>query len=241
MKLNRKEIMEILQIKNEALKKVIQKDQLMLRLYEKGYKYIDKIKEGRNTYFIVEKFSDEKELYNNIVSNVFNTKEEEKFTDYFVYRISNTNRPMSKQLLSEKADINRKTVGKWDLKMIEHKILNKDGYFYIAMELDKEGNKCYRLTDKFEYNSYVKNSKFVKLRSELMEQWKNNKIDDDMFNVIYDGTTLQAMANEGKFVYRINKFELQKDSELAKEMLKMIINLYNPDIRDYILNFLPVE
>ena len=243
IKVSRDELMQILQVSDSALKQIIKRKCLSDRLFEKGYIFENKIKEGRKSYFILKKYAEDKELLNNIIVNLFNTKEEEKFINYYFYRLFNIRhrKPVSKELLSQKVNVNRKTITKWDDKMLEHKIISKDGYFYISLKLDKEGNKTYNLTDRFEYNAYVKNSKFVKKRKDAMIKWKNNEIDDDTFKIIYDGTTLEALAIEGKFVYKISKYQIEKDSELGKQILRLIVNTYKTNKYDYIISFLPSE
>lgn len=237
-KLSRQELMNILGIKNDALKTIIRKNQLKTRLKEKGYNYVEKIKEGRNTYFIVIKVSDDKELLNNIVVNMFETHEEYKFSEYFMYRITNLKKPLTKKLLAENCDISRKTITKWDGKMIENNMLSKDGYFYVACDIIGENQKEYRLTDKYEYSTFVKNCKFIKMRKDTMLKWKNNEITDEEFQIVYDGTTLQQLANEKKFVYKVSKFSLNKDNVITKEIKNLICNLYDKNILDYNLEFL---
>lgn len=55
MKLSKQQLMDILNVKKEGLKTMERKQQLYIRLEEKGYKLINKIKEGRQVYYIVDK------------------------------------------------------------------------------------------------------------------------------------------------------------------------------------------
>jgi hypothetical protein len=47
IKVTKKQLTDILGVKTQGLKSIEQRQQLHLRLQEKGYKLLDKIKEGR--------------------------------------------------------------------------------------------------------------------------------------------------------------------------------------------------
>ena len=53
IKLTRYELMEILGVKNEGLKTIEKNNKLQERLQDKGYEFVEKIKEGRSNYYIV--------------------------------------------------------------------------------------------------------------------------------------------------------------------------------------------
>lgn len=55
MNIYRKDVLEILQVKNETLKKIIKNGNLNIRLKEKGYSLIGSYKTGRFTTYVVEK------------------------------------------------------------------------------------------------------------------------------------------------------------------------------------------
>ena len=70
----RETILEILGVKNTALKQIIRKKQLETRLKEKGYILIETLKEGRKTIYKLEHFgelSDNKFKLNNAMECIF--------------------------------------------------------------------------------------------------------------------------------------------------------------------------
>ena len=64
---------------------------------------------------------------------------------------------------------------------------------------------------------------------------------DEEFEVVMNGTTKQLEANYGKVVYKVSKYTLGKDSDLTKIILKLIKDVWDKKIFDYILDYLPSE
>lgn len=240
MKYNKQQIMDILQVKKEGLKTIEKKQQLYERLKEKGYVLNKKVKEGRQVYYIIDKDNDYKEILNNISLFMFNTNNDNLFSDYFLLRIFNIEKPITKELIANYCDINRKTVTKLDNKMIEHEILSKDGFFYIACDI-KDNKRSYRITCKEEYNSYMKCNNVVNKRHRIIQKLKNNEIDEESALLMLDALTMYNEAIENKFVYKIHKFMLHKENELYKDIFNLIENTYNAKIKsdEYYLEWLP--
>lgn len=238
MKLSKQQLMDILGVKKAGLKSIENRQQLKERLKEKGYEFKDKIKEGRNIYYIAEQTNTNKEVYNNMVKYIFNTTKEEQFTDYFLYRIMNLHRPITKNIIADKTNLNRKTITKLDNKMTEHNILSKDGYFYVcATYIDNK--PTYTLTCKEEYNSYLKCSRSVKKKQKVLQRFKNGEIDFDMCQLLLDGIILNQKVIENKFVYRVSKFLLIENNDLIKDMFELIEQIYiDKNIIDYCVDWL---
>ena len=112
MKINRNELMDILGIKNSGLKSIINRGQLNDRLTEKGYELIKTIKEGRKTLYEVKEINNSKNIYNGICKEMFKTKKEQEFAEYFFTRILNTSTPITKELISKKVNVNKNTLTK---------------------------------------------------------------------------------------------------------------------------------
>ena len=237
-------ILEILGVTNNTLKQIIRKKQLTERLREKGYILLETFKEGRKTLYRLKEFeglSQNKFQLNNAMECIFNTtKDENKHTDYIIYRYANINRPLSKKHLSEKLGVNEKTIGKWDNHMVEYNLLAKDGYFYVAMDFNENGFE-YRLTNKDEYKSFTLNNLYIKEREKAYEEYDNNKISKVRLDMIIVSTTEQIKANYGKIVYKVSKYTVGKDKDIAKLILKLIKEVYDSNLAEYILDYLPIE
>jgi hypothetical protein len=226
MKINKQQLMDILGVKTDALKQIEKRDTLGLRLDEKGYILVEKTKEGRNNVYEIDKINDTKELLNNITKVMFGTKNDYSFSDYFMYRLFNINKPITKEMLSKWCKVNRKTITRWDEKMLTSNILSKDGYFYIAMDFDINRKPSYRITCKEEYNSYIKCSRFSKKKQEIAQRYKKDEIDYDTMQMLMDSVVAYAQTIEDKFVYRVSKFQLQKNNKLFKDIYNLITDTY---------------
>ena len=244
----RETILEILGVKNTALKHIIARKQLEDRLKEKGYLLLETFKKGRKTLYKLEHYgelSDNKFKLNNAMECIFNTtKDEDKHTDYIMYRCANLYKPLSKKHLAEKLGVNEKTIGKWDKHMIDNELLAKDGYFYVAMDFkDNDGEEIieYRLTDKYEYNTFATNNRYLKVRNNAMDEQSNGRLSYDECALIIKSTEDSLKANYGKIVYRVSKYSVGKSIDLTKLIIRLIRDVWNKKLFDYILDYLPTE
>lgn len=237
LKLTRNEVMDILNVKTSAMKKIEREDKLEARLSDKGYKLIEKKKEGTKNFYVVEKQSNTREIYSNTCEYVFNVKDGEKFAEYFLRRTLNTYRPISKDELSAEIGVSRKTISDWDDKMLELGIITKDGHFYLAVDYDEYDNPHYRVSCEEEYKSYYKCTRAIGKKRELAEKYKKDEIDFETMSLLMDGITINQKAIDGRFVYRLNKYQLAKNSGLLKDVTMMIKEIHiDEDLAKYIFN-----
>ena len=241
-------ILEILGVTNSALKQIIARKQLEQRLKEKGYILLETFKEGRKTLYKIKEFgelSQNKFQLNNAMECIFNTtKNEDKHTDYVMYRYANINKPLSKKHLADKIGVNEKTIGKWDNYMIKNDLLSRDGYFYVAIDY-KEGDngeiKKYRLTDKYEYDTFATNNRYLKVRNNAMDEQSEGRLSHDECALIIKSTEDSLKANYGKIVYKVSKYNVGRSLDLTKLIIKLISEVWSKNLIDYILDYLPTE
>ena len=241
----RETILEILGIKNTALKHIIARKQLEDRLKEKGYVLLENFKKGRKTIYKIEEVSLDKFKLNNAMECIFNTtKDEDKHTDYIMYRCANLYKPLSKKHLAEKLGVNEKTIGKWDKHMVDNELLAKDGYFYVAMDFkDNDGEEIieYRLTDKYEYNTFATNNRYLKIRNNAMDEQSNGRLSYDECALIIKSTEDSLKANYGKIVYKVSKYSVGKSIDLTKLIIRLIRDVWDKKLFDYILDYLTTK
>jgi len=238
MIITKQQLMDILGVKSDTLKQIEKRKTLENRLDEKGYVLINKTKDGRNNIYEVEQLNNSKELLNNITNYMFGTNNDFGFSDYFMYRIMNTEKPITKEMLSKWCKVNRKTISRWDNKMELNNILSKDGYFYIAMDFDKDKKPTYRITCKDEYSSYIKCSRFANKKQEIAQKYKKDEIDYDTMQMLMDSVTTYAQTIENKFVYRVSKFQLKENNKLCVDVCNLIKDTYNINAMDYYIDWL---
>lgn len=220
---DRNKIIDILQISNEALKGIIKRKTLEKRLEEKGYKLIRQIKNGRKIFYELDIINNTKENFNNLTYALFNTKKDNEFGDYLLYRSNNIDLPITNEMLKNFCNVSKTTINKWNKKMIEHGLMSKDGYFYIAKDYNKDGQLIrYRLTDKYEYQSYHKCSKYAKKKNEIGERYKKEEITFDEMEIMLSGINEYAKLTEQKFIYRVNKYNMNLEENI---LLMQLIEL----------------
>ena len=81
MKVDKSKLAEILNVSNRGLRHIIEKEQLTEKLNNKGYSLINKIKEGRKVFYIIEPIENQEliELYDNLCKEVYNTSNKMSF------------------------------------------------------------------------------------------------------------------------------------------------------------------
>lgn len=226
----KEEICEILGIKLDNLRQIESRGKLKERLKDKGYELISKEKNGRSYIYIISQFSETLWLLNNICKYVMDTNQMEEFAKYFLYRTDNVDQPITKELLANLVNVDRHTIGKWDDKMCETEILNKDGWYYVAVDYNENQERKLRLTCEEEYNSYLKASRCVKLSTQVKLRYIAKDISLEEFQLLIEQIASYQTIKERKFVYRVNKYQLEKNSDLFKDILDLINDNY--DIKD---------
>ncbi|WP_297994165.1 hypothetical protein [uncultured Clostridium sp.] len=222
MKVDKEYICNLLNIKLRTLKTIEAENKLNERLEKKGYNFIKKIKEGRKVYYIIEQYDINKEVYSNMIKYVFNTDKKDEFTKYFCLR-TNKDFILSKNELSNKANISRQTVTNWDNKLIDYNIISKDGYFYFY--IDKE-NKTIQACTKEEYDNFWKNTAYIKAFRDLQFKYINGDIDLNQLTLASAeiGASIALVTN--KYYYRIKKYKTNTKNKLYIDINNLIKKLY---------------
>ena len=238
-------ICEILGVTKQALKNIENRKQLKDRLKDKGYEFISKDKIGRSNFYKVKKINNYALVYSSICENLFGTRLYEEFSEYFLYRMLNTNEPLTKEYLSELSNVSRKTIGKWDDKMVENNMLIKDGKWYVAVDYTEENGKkisTYRITDKYEYESYLKNSKIAKSKANAKLKYIRGDINLDEYTLIIEGIARAESFLSEKFVYSISKFKIPTKKKLIDDIYDLIYDLRGGiDDDKYIIRFKDIK
>ena len=102
----------------------------------------------------------------------------------------------------------------------------------FSEDYNDDGTCKKRLTDKYEYLNFVKDSKFAKKKQELITKYKKDELDEEDFWVLYDAVANAEGRLSKKFIYRINKFKLNENNQLYKDTLKLICEVYGVDYHE---------
>lgn len=224
MKVDKEYICNLLNIKQRTLKTIEAENKLNERLEQKGYNLIEKIKEGRKVYYIIEQYNSNKEMYSNMVKYVFNTNKKEEFTKYFCLRTNeNNNFPLSKSDISNKAEVSKRTITTWDNTLIDYNIISKDGYFYFC--IDKE-NRTIKQCIKEEYKSFWRNTAYIKAFKDLQLKYINGTIDLNQLTLASAEIGASVALVTNKYYYRIKKYKTNTENQLYIDTFNLIKNIY---------------
>jgi hypothetical protein len=223
MKLDRKQLAEKLNVKLDGLKTIERRKQLRKRLKDINLKFVKKIKEGKTSYYIIEEIKDSKTkvLVNSICRHVFATNRPKEFSNYFRERTekSKNNIPVSLEQLSQKNNIGISTIYKWDLKLLDKKIISKDGYFYFR--IDKTNYTVEQVTQE-EYKNFWKNKGEFLSKQKIQEKFNEGKLSfQDAMDLVESMAALR-MAIDDKYFFKVKKYKLNEDNLLYSDFLNLI-------------------
>ena len=234
---NNKQLSEILGISEASVRKYISNGEINNKLLKCGYKLIKRFKKGRKFLCEIDEMSENKNTLNGIGKGIFNTNKLNELCDYIMYRDENEDLPISKQYLSEKCNVSRVTVSKWDKIMIENGFMSDDGYFYVVKCLNSDKSlKGYSLTNEEEYKSYISSTYKIRIaKNKLKKKLTENKIDSEEFDMFNDALTESLYnANDNKIVYKINKYNIERNNKLYSEIVNLIEETLNSKMKsDY--------
>lgn len=224
MKLDKKELITLLNIKERTLKKYINNNTLKEKLIEQGYILKDTIKEGRKKYYIIEQVG-EKGVYNNMCKYVYNTNRQDSFSRYFHMRTeySKVNKPVGQKEIATIAGVSRNTISKWDNTLIDKNIIAKDGFFYFYIKADtKEVVQC----SIEEYKSFWRNKALLKACDTLQSRYLRGEITLNELTV--SSLALGGLVGviENKYYFRTKKYKVHKDNKLYLDTEGIIKELY---------------
>jgi hypothetical protein len=95
----------------------------------------------------------------------------------------------------------------------------------------------YRFSCEEEYKSYHKCNRAIQTKQKALAKYINGEISEEFYWNIVDGATLNQKAIEGKFVYRLNKYQLAQNSGLLRDVTMMIKEIYiDEDLAKYIFD-----
>lgn len=232
IKLTRNELMEILGVKTSAMKKIESNGSLEERLSDKGYKFIEKKKEGVKNFYIVEKESngDDKELLTNIIKNCYKTKEYLTFSEYYTIRYVFAKMNWQGATIKNIADyvgVHESTIIRWDKTLKENEMLKQDGYYYY--KLDTQSGEEIEI-DEWEYKTYWNNTRDIKAMKELQDKYDNGKISFHELKVGIVEYEEVHRAIEGKYCFRVKKYIINELNLLCSDVWKLIKKSYLTDI-----------
>ncbi|MEG2289671.1 MAG: hypothetical protein RSC24_06855 [Clostridium sp.] len=233
MKLNVTELADLLGLKCEGVRTVIKRNKLKERLEQKGYKLIDKVKEGRKMYYIIELENENKEIYSNLCKYVYNTSKEEEFSKFFMQRAISSKYDFitTNKEIAESTKVNAKTICNWNKTLIDKKIIGKDGYYYFCITRNGNDVSNIQITED-EYKSFWRNKSMENTYNDLESKFKNDEISfKEAMQLVKDIGSIQTLL-DNRYCYRINKYNLHEDNSLYIDTYNLIRSIYGNKINN---------
>ena len=244
----REDLLQMLNVKEQTLKEIIKKKKLAERLERLGFTYLRTEKEGRKSVYIIEEKSNSENIlmWNSMLVNYFGIKPSngDKFARYLLYRFSNINNPITKQMIAEKVGVSRVTISKWDEKLIELDLMKKLETYYIERIGTEETDArdiIINIVSEKEKNEYWSNKTKVDktVNSKLYLFAKKNEKDRKLEDSKEEAKALESieqymktgeyirMLNDvrGRFVFSVDKYGLTGEDGTANPILRDLLKL----------------
>lgn len=229
MVINKMELCDILNIKTRTLKQIESNNKLCERLENKGYKLINRTKEGRSILYEVELINENKEVYSNLCKYVFNTNKEFEFAKYFISRIitNDNNIIKTNKDIAIIVGVSNQLISNWDNTLINNKMILKNGYYYICVD---NNNKEIRECTKEEYKSFYRNKSYIHAFKMLQHRFYNGEITLTELQVASADIGSSIALIENKYYYRIKKYINNTDNKMYIDTLELIKSIYNKEL-----------
>lgn len=209
---------DILGVGRTGISKLIKRGTLDKRLNELGYRINRITKESRKKiYWLIEV-----PMRSCYIRNVLGIRKEYEFAKYFSIKTRNTYSFDSR--ISENINVDRKTLKRWRDKMVDSKMLVKDGFYYFRC--DSEG---LHEVDIWEYKNFWKNrADLENMQERLQSQFYKNKVSfKDCLNK-FGKMSSELTAAEGKMYFKVHKYRVNKNNEAyqitSKEAKELLYN-----------------
>ncbi|NRT73616.1 helix-turn-helix domain-containing protein [Clostridium beijerinckii] len=232
IKATRQEIMEILGVTPRNLKEIEKKNQLQERLNANGYKFIEKVKKGRNYEYYMEiaENIDNGVLLKSVLENVFKVRKYLSFSEYYTIRYVFAKakwQGASQSAIAEKVGVSERTISNWDNILKEKGLIKQDGYYYYKKDMNtfEEHQICEE-----EYSSYWRNKKYIKAMKSLQNRYDRGEITwEELCVAIAENEEIRRSV-EGKYCFRIKKYIIDALNVTCKDYFELIKKVFLTDI-----------
>lgn len=188
-----------------------------------GYKLIEKIKEGRKVYYILEEVDNNKYLYTDLINKEYGTKEIDKFSNYFLIRTDDEKFTFNIKDIARMTNSTNKTITKFDNTLIDKKIIALNGFYYFSLN-KKDGN--IQLCSKEEYNNFWCNKARLNAFYVLQNRYYKGEITLTELQLASVEKSNIIDWLEDKYYFRCKKFKTNKENELYIDTYNLLVLAY---------------
>ena len=207
---DRKQLAELLNTTKDNIKKLEKRNALDNKLNTFGYKLVNISKTDKTNYNI--------EKINTDAFKVLRINKKDNFLKYF--NVRTTEKANNIKDIAIKSNVNKNTVVIWDKKMLNNKIMSKDGFYYFKMDL--ETREIIEVS-KEEYKSYWRNVSVIKALKDLQNKYLKGIIDLNQLQLASASVGGSYAVVSGYSCFRIPKYKVDKENYLYLDLNKMLI------------------
>lgn len=209
---DRKQLAELLNTSVQNIKMLEKRNKLKEKLNIKGYNLLNIYKKSKTTYNIIECDNPGVKAL-----SVLNIRKPYSFTKYLNHRLQE--QAISIKDIAINSNVNKNTVVRWDKKLIYNKVMSRDGFYYFKLVLGKD--EAVEIS-KEEYNSFWRNTAYIKALKKLQNRYLNGEITlNELQLATGDINSYYSIVN-GVYCFRVNKFKVDKENDLYLDLSKLL-------------------
>lgn len=206
---SRKQLAELLNTSVDSIRMMEKRKTLDAKLNTIGFKLISISKEDKTIYNI--------EKTNIDPFKVLRINKKNNFLKYFDVRTNEGANNVKD--IAIKSKVNKNTVVVWDKKMLNNKIMSKDGFYYF--KIDSETKETFPIS-KEEYKSYWRNVGTIKTLKTLQEKCIKGLISVEELSLSSANIGGCYAVINGCHCYKVPKYKIDKGNYLYISFNDMI-------------------
>ena len=209
---SRKQLAKLLNTSVQNIKMLEKRNKLKEKLNIKGYNLLNIYKKSKTTYNIIECDNPGVKAL-----SVLNIRKPYSFTKYLNHRLQE--QAISIKDIAINSNVNKNTVVRWDKKLIYNKVMSRDGFYYFKLVLGRD--EAVEIS-KEEYNSFWRNTAYIKALKKLQNRYLNGEITlNELQLATGDINSYYSIVN-GVYCFRVNKFKVDKENDLYLDLSKLL-------------------
>lgn len=205
----RKELAELLNTSTNSIRMMEKRKTLDSKLNTIGFKLVSISKEDKILYNI--------KKTNINPFKVLRINKKNNFLKYFDVRTNEGANNVKD--IAIKSNVNKNTVVTWDKKMLNNKIMSKDGFYYF--KIDSETKETFPIS-KEEYKSYWRNVNVIKSLKNLQNKYLKGLITLDELSLASASIGGCYAVVKNCNCFKIPKYKIDKENTLYLDLNKLL-------------------
>ena len=206
---DRKQLAELLNTSIDSIRMMEKRKTLDSKLNTIGFKLVSISKEDKILYNI--------KKTNINPFKVLRINKKNNFLKYFDVRTNEGANNVKD--IAIKSNVNKNTVVTWDKKMLNNKIMSKDGFYYF--KIDSETKETFPIS-KEEYKSYWRNVNVIKSLKNLQSKYLKGLITLDELSLASASIGGCYAVVKNCNCFKIPKYKIDKENTLYLDLNKLL-------------------